>query len=411
MKLKDSEKGILVVLLGIAVLALSIMYIAKPNYEEIQTINSECEQLQIRLADLQAKQARRDEFLAGCEEYKNAFDDIMANFPADLNQEVSIMFFQGIKEDNDFQIASLGLGQKEQFYTLGLNGGDVALTDGTEAASTEETSTEAASTEAASTETGTTDLTAGGTASGASYVCYRADFPVAYTGSYESLKDVIEYIGTFSSRMTINSINIAYAGEEEDRYSGTLDVMCYAIESEERPQSNIELNEVEIGVDNIFTGDGAGNSDDASESLNRYDENDGASIENSYDFYAMINPASSDVSAKVVGQNGTGKESTVIFSSDNTISTLSYEFYEKDGKNYCKYTLDNSTFKEVEVTSAEDIKLLIQSSARKGEDDKVGIRVSIKNSTSLPVYVKVAGDDASSPRVNIASKSGAVKVY
>ena len=95
---------------------------------------------------------------------------------------------------------------------------------------------------------------------------------------------------------------------------------------------------------------------------------------------------------------------------DNTISSITYDFYEKDGKTYCKYTLDNSMSYEAEVTSAEDVKLLIQSSERKNDEDMVAAKVVIRNSTSLPIYVKVSGDDTVSPRVTVA-KSGSVKVY
>ena len=124
----------------------------------------------------------------------------------------------------------------------------------------------------------------------------------------------------------------------------------------------------------------------------------------------MVNAASSDVSAKVVGQNGAGKESTVISNSDNGISTVKYEIYETDGKNYCKYTLDNQTSYEAEITSAEDVKILVQSSERKNDEDQVKVKITVENSTDLPVYVKVSGDDAVSPRVNI-TKTGMVKVY
>ena len=124
----------------------------------------------------------------------------------------------------------------------------------------------------------------------------------------------------------------------------------------------------------------------------------------------MLNAASSDVSAKVVGQNGTDKNSSVITNSDNSISTINYDFYEKDGKNYCKYTLDSSQSYEAEITSAEDVKLLISSSARKDDEDQVKAKITISNSTSMPVYVKVSGDDTVSPRVSI-SKTGLVKVY
>ena len=413
MKLGDSEKSILVVLAGIAIAVLGFMYLIKPNYEETQTIKAECVQLQDRLTLLQQKEARRDEYLANTEKLNNAFQEKLDAFAPDLNQEVTIMFLEGIKDNNDFDIATLELGAPEQFYTLGLGGGDATLdaaagtTGTTETASTEAASTEAASTEAA---TDATALAEGDAVDDAEYNCYRAAFPLEYTGSYASLKDVVKYVNDFESRMTIDSIEIAYDADS-DLYGGALNLMLYAVTSSDRPETSMEMNDVENGTDNIFQGAVGSGSSSVVSTMTKYDENEGAAIESSYDFYAMLNPASSDVSAKVVGQNGAGKEASVISNSDNDVTNLSFEFYEKDGKNYCKYTLGDSVSYEAEVTSAEDIKLLIQSSARKNDDDKVGVKVSIRNTTDLPVYVKVAGDDSVSPRVKIANKSGAVKVY
>lgn len=404
MKLKDSEKALLLGLIGIALAVFSFFYIAKPNYEKVQTIKSENEQLKMRLAELNQKQANREQYIADTEMYNQKYDEMLARFPADMNQEITIMFLQGIKDSNDFDISTLALGQKEQFYTLGLNGSDAGLEDGTAAGGTTETTT----TEAATTEAGT--LAEGSVASEENLNCYRAVFPISYTGSYESLKNVLNYIAAYSDRMTINTLDISY-DSEEDEYAGNLNLYCYSVEGAERPERSIDLENVKIGVDNIFDSDSVGTSSGESSSLNKYNENDGAAIVNNYDFYALLNPATSDVSAKVVGQNGTGKEASVISNSDDSVSTLSFEFYEKDGKNYCKYTLDNSTSYEAEVTSAEDVKILLQSSARKNDDDKVGIRVTVNNTTSLPVYVKVSDEDSVSPRVNIASTSGSVKVY
>lgn len=400
--MSNGQKTALLVFLGIAIGALSIIYVAKPNWEKRAALITENAALQQRLTELQGKQARREEYIAETEEYRAKFNELLDAFPADLNQEISIMFMQGIRDSNDFEIDSLGLGAQEQFYVLGYGGGDAAIT------SPAPTEAETEGTEDAATEAAPTDLAVGGVTDTSNYECYRAAFPITYKGSYESLKDVVAYINTNKDRMTVNTVDIAY-DSDADRYTGNMNVMCYAIESEDRPERSVELNDVEIGVDNIFIG--AGGTSSGSSSLTKYDENDGAAIESSYDFYALLNSASSDVSAKVVGQNGTGKEASVISNSDNTVSTLSFEFYEKDGKNYCKYTLDNSTSYEAEVTSAEDIKLLLKSSARKDDADLAGIKVSIRNTTNLPVYVKVSGDDATKPRVNITSKSGAVKVY
>ncbi len=408
MKLGDSEKSILMVLAGLAIAILGFIYVIKPNYEETQTIKAECVQLQDRLTLLQQKEARRDEYLAGIDEFNKAFEEKLDAFAPDLNQEVTIMFLEGIKDSNEFDIESLELGEPEQFYTLGLGGGDATL----DASTTSSGTTEAATTEATTTEAATdsTTLVEGDAVDEAEYNCYRAAFPLEYTGSYASLKDVVKYVNDFENRMTIDSIEIAYDADS-DLYGGALNLMMYSVMSSDRPETSMEMNDVEIGTDNIFQGAVGTGSSSVVASMTKYDENEGAAIESSYDFYAMLNPASSDVSAKVVGQNGAGKEASVISNSDNDVTNLSFEFYEKDGKNYCKYTLGDSVSYEAEVTSAEDIKLLIQSSARKNDDDKVGVKVTIRNTTDLPVYVKVAGDDSVSPRVKIANKSGAVKVY
>lgn len=417
--MKDSEKALLLGLVGVGAAVASLMLVAKPNYEAKQRIDSENVQLEQRLAYLNDREANREQYLVDTEKFNAEFEERLQAFPADLNQEITIMFLDGIKKNNDFSLQSLQLGQKEQFYTLGQGGADASLgtpaaeTAGEESAEGDTDTADAGTTEAA--DTAAADTAGGsleeGMATGAStaYQCFRAVFPIDYYGSYDSLKDVIKYVDSYSERMTINTLEISY-DPDGDIYDGTLDLYCYSIESSERDERHIDLNEVEIGVDNIFdTGASGGSS--SSSTLNKYNENDGAAIESNYDFYAMLNAASSDVSAKVVGQNGAGKEASVISNSDNTVSTLSFDFYEQNGKNYCKYTLDNSISYEAEVTSAEDVKLLIQSSARKNDEDLAGVRVTIRNTSSIPVYVKVSGDDGVSPRVTITSTTGSVKVY
>ena len=394
MKLKDSEKAALIGLAGAAVCALSVLYVAKPQYEEKQKLDSESVQLQTRLADLQAKQADREKYEQGIKEYGDRFNAILSSFPADLNQEITIMFLQGIKDSNDFSISTLDLGEKSSFYTLGSNGSDATLN--TVAPAADATAAPAAD---------ATALTETSGGSDDELTCYSAQFPISYYGSYKSLKDVVAYVDNYSDRMTVDSLSIQYDGEKY--YTGSMEVSCYSVEGASRPERSLELNQVEVGVDNIFEGEGGAGEGTA---LTKYNENDGAAIETTYDFYCMLNPSTSDVSAKVVGQNGTGKESSVISNSDNTVSTVSFDFYEKDGKNYCKYVIDNDKSYEAEVTSAEDVKLFIQSSARKNDEDQVGVKVTVKNSSSLPVYVKVSGDDSVSPRVTIA-KAGMVKVY
>lgn len=420
MKLNDTYKGLIFGVIGVAAAALSFMYVAQPNYNSMQSIKSENVVLKSRLSELQTKQANRDQYLADTAADNEEYDSILNSFPADLNQEVTIMFVEGLRDNYGFDATSLTMGEKEQFYTLGVGGGTDALAaDGTttdttttdEAAADTTTEVATATTEAATADTtGTTGTDVLATSEPApQYDCYRALFPMSYVGNYEGIKDVVDYVDTYSDRMTIRSINIEYDAEN-DVYEGDVEMYCYSIEGEDRPERTVDLDSVETGVNNIFNS-GASVSTTVEATLSKYDETEGSEIEANYDFYTMLSPASSDVSAKLVGQNGTGKEASVISNSEDSVSAITYEFYDKDGKTYCKYTLDNSESYEAEVTSAEDVKVLIKSSARKDNDDKVGVRVTINNSSKLPVYVKVSGDDSVNPRVTIAGKSGSVKVY
>ncbi len=421
MKLNDTYKALILGAIGILAGFFSFMYVAQPNYDKMNTLKSENVQLKQRLAELETKQADRERYIAETEEYNTEYDSILNSFPADLNQEITIMFVQGIRENYDFNAQTLTMGEKEQFYTLGMGGGDTALdgTTGTTDAAATDTATTEAATGDASTEASTDASTEAATTSTDSvlataepapvYDCYRALFPMEYEGSYESIKDVVSYVDNYADRMTINSINIEYDAEN-DLYSGSVEMFCYSIEGEDRPERTVDLDDVETGVNNIFNS-GASVSSTVESTMSKYDDTEGSAIETQYDFYTMLNPASSDVSAKMVGQNGAGKDASILSNGDNSVSTITYDFYEQDGKTYCKYTLDNEKSYEAEVTSAEDVKLLIKSSARKDGDDKVGVRVTINNTSSLPVYVKVSGDDSASPRVTVAGKSGSVKVY
>lgn len=407
MKMNDSLKGVILIFVGIVAALLSFMYVAQPNIDSTRSIQGEIDTLTARLAELEAKQAERDRYLEETAQYNADYDSILNSFPADLNQEVTIMFIEGIRENYEFDAESLTMGVKEQFYTLGVGGGDASLDAAApvEAVEGEET------TEVAAEETteAPADSVLATSEPAPVYDCYRASFPISYSGSYESIKDVVSYVDNYTDRMTINQIDIAY-DSENDVYTGNIQLYCYSIEGEDRPERTVELNEVETGVNNIFNS-GASVSSTVENSLSKYDDTEGSAIETSYDFYTMLNPASSDVSAKLVGQNGSGKDASIVSNSDNSISTVTYDFYEKDGKTYCKYTVDNENSYEAEVTSAEDVKLLIKSSDRKDDDDKVGVRVTVNNSSNLPVYVKVSGDDSVNPRVTIAGKSGSVKVY
>lgn len=386
MNMSSSNKNTIMVLLGVILMAAAWFLGMSPMLEDKEKIDAEVKTLQAKYTDLLAKSQNQAAYEEGIATYNKKYDEKLAKFPATLDQEYTVMFIESVRQSYEFNAKTVTMGEPNQFYVLGATTAAPAegTTDGT---------TEVAAT---TTESAVVD-------SAAQDICYTAEFPITYEGSYEGIKELLNHVANYKYRMTVDSATIAY-DVMNDRYTGAISLTSYCVSGPDRSDAPLSID-VETGVSNIFTGEGGSSS---SSTLNKYDENDGAAIANDYDFYAMLNPASSDVSPIVIGQEG--KDASQVSSDANDVVALKLEFYEKEGKNYVTYTLGDKSY-EAEITSPDDVTMYVNSTARKDAEDKTTVNVTISNTMSIPVYVKVNGDDATSPRFNVTSKTGQVKVY
>lgn len=353
---------IILILLSLLMLGGVYMYVYQPNEDDTETLESETQTLETRLAELKEKEKDRDMYLQETEAYYDKFDAIADEFPAALNQEVSIMFMKGIEDtmNQEFQISTAGLGRANQFYTLG---GTAEAPDG--------------------------------------YACYQASFPLSYAGTYDKVKDVIDYVMNFQYRMNIDSISIAYDAETEI-LTGSISLNAYCITGGDREPETVDVD-VNNGVDNLFIG----GADSPSTQTYSYDTDNGAAIVDDNDIKLVLNDANNDAAAGiVVSAGGSG---TNVTSSENSVQTVALHIYEEDGKNYATYAIGDEEY-TTEITSS-NVKIYVASSERVNADDKNGVKLNISNDTNLVVFVKVTDDDTSSPRFALGSKTGTVKVY
>lgn len=353
---------IILILLSLLMLGGVYMYVYQPNEQDTDTLKSETETLEARLAQLKEKEKDRDFYLQETTAYYDKFDDIAAEFPAALNQEVSIMFMKGIEDamNQEFLIGTAGLGRASQFYTLG----------------------------------GTAEAPEG-------YECYQASFPLSYAGTYDKVKDVIDYVMNFQYRMNIDSISIAYDTETEV-LTGTINLNAYCITGGGREPESVDVD-VNNGVDNLFIG----GADSPSTQTYSYDTDNGASIVDDNDIKLVLNDANNDAAAGIVVS--AGNSASNVTSSENSVQTVALHIYEEDGKNYATYAIGDEEY-TTEITSS-NVKIYVASSERVNSDDKNGVKLNVTNDTNLVVFVKVTDDDTSSPRFALGSKTGTVKVY
>ncbi|MGN0367991.1 MAG: hypothetical protein ACI4EK_04340 [Wujia sp.] len=354
--MSKSNIKILLFLAAVAILGLTYLYVFKTNMDDAEALQSEVNQLQTRYDELKEKEKDRDYYVEETENYNKKFEERLAYFPAGLNQEVSVMFMKGVEKDQgnlQFGINSFGMSKPEGFYSL----------------------------------------------AGDEYQCYKANFPIVYQGSYEGLKDFVDYVMNYQYRMNIDTFNIAY-NAQDDTYTGAINLNAYCIEGGERTPETVDID-VPEGVSNIFLG---GNTA-ATVTSSSHDGDLGASIKDDHAMVIGLNNANGDGSEGVVVTAG----SNSVKNSDNSIQTVDLSIKEEDGKNMveCKLGGDSYSF---ELTDSE-LKIYVESSKRVDSDDKNGIKLNVANETDVPVFVKVADDDASAPRFALGSKTGTVKVY
>lgn len=396
MKMTDGTKSLLFIIAGLALIAIAYFFFISGNIETYNDNKSEIEALTAQYNDLVSKQSKRSQYVEDTDKFNNDYEEVLNKFPAALNQENVVMFVKGIEDNYKVASESVDMGIPEQYYVLGS--GTVG-TDG--AVSTTDTTTENATTDT------TTEVVADDAITSEMLTAYKVTYPIKFSGEYDGLKQFMDYIIGYKYRVTIDTMNIAY-NAEDDIYSGDFEISFYDIEGDSRVnKDDIQLDDVKTGVNNIFNSNGSGSTSGGSK-LNLFDEDQGAAIEDKYDFFARINPTSSDVAGKLVGTGGNGKALNDISSDKNESEDISFAFSEYEGKKYVTYSIAGEE-KEVEVTSEDYVTLLIQSSDLKDDKDKNAASIEVSNNMSIPVYVKIVGDETAS-RLKV-TKSGSVKVY
>ena len=376
--MNDTSKKALIVLAGIAVLVIVYMYVFRGAQEDIEKLDNEITTLQTRLDDLIAKEQQKDQLIAETAEYNAEFQKILENYPADLNQETAVEFFKGVEEANEFINKTFSLPRETEFYKLGKSGSTSLSQD---ALSGEDLNKDA-------------------------YSCTSVAYGVNYSGSYEGVKSVLQYVADYRYRMNISIVNIAH-DETTDKYTGSITLNAYAISGPDRTPESVDPG-LPAGTDNLFfAGDGSTGS--GSSSSSKYDSDKGAGIVTSNNLLVILNSANSDLSSGIIASSNADKEETYVSSNDNSVVGLAIEVYAEDGKNFMKYSIGNNSY-TTEILS-EDVAIYVKSSARVDANDTNGVEVSINNTSTLPVFFKVVDDDATSPRFKLGTRSGSVKVY
>lgn len=380
--MNETYKKVLLIVASILILLAAWFLGMKPNNEKAQSVESEVSRLTTYYNDLLAKEANREQYIQDTEANHAMFEEKLGEFPSNLNQEYQLEFVQGVRNNEEiaYNVTAQGMSPETAFYSLGGSNSEGILDAEGEATEGEEL---------------TTDTSTEG------YQCYTSTMNFTYEGTYEGVKKFVNYVAAYPYRMTIDGVTVSRDEEADDRYTGNMTVNIYCIKGNGREENvPLDLNDIDTGVDNLFTGG------TASGSISKFAEDNGESIKSDYDLYIAVNPTSSDTSGKLVGLKSGGTNVT----SDKNESEAVSVTVSKEGDTYVVQYGIGTDRQRQEFDPGEDLTLLVQSSAIKDESDVNAITLSIENSTDKTLYVKVV-DDASANRIKITNRAGSVIVY
>lgn len=374
--MSDTNKKILLVLLGIALIVLSVVFVVRPKKESIDGLKVEIADLQARYDDLCEKEKHKDELIAETAEFNQHFEEEIVKYASDLDQENTVMWLKSVETDNDFVNTSISLPRESTYYVLGQ--GAVESPEDAEAEAD-------------------------------SYVVTKDVYNITYSGTYEGVKSYLEYVLNYKYRMACESITIAYAEDADApvaECTGSVMIDSYAVKHPDR-KHDVPVVDVEEGKENIFATEGSDLPSSAGSSS--YDADNGEAIVADHNLVLLLNDAANDAASGIIVAASESKEETYVSSSENKVESLNIDVTEEDGKNYVTYSIGSKSYKS-EITSS-DFTIYVKSSSRTGDDDKNGVDVKLTNSTSLKTYIKVVDDDISNPRFKLSSKEGTVKTY
>ena len=376
MVLSDRDKRLLMILLITVILVGSYMGFTKLS-EQNEVLEQEVRDLSQKHSDLVTKNVNKGNYeadaIANGEEFLSAFN----KYNSSLSQEQTLLFLASVEKNTGVWLKQQSLENTSQIYQFGR------ITSSNPSRYGE--------------------------------LVYRTDnvgistnTSVSYECSYDQLKEVLTYLRENGKKVTINSMSYSYTAET-DKVTGTMSLTFYAITGSDREPQDIDIKDVFIGTDNIFSSDTFfGSGDEVS-----YREQ----IITNYDLYVIVNRTGADKNSVICGQAGDPDNSTVISSNEGGIEYVTIVVSGREGNYGVKYKIGNQAYPFADFDGVapficgDSIELLVYSSLRGGTTDSSEIRLTVINESDLAVNGAVIGDDPENPRVILDKKEGAVTFY
>lgn len=231
---------------------------------------------------------------------------------------------------------------------------------------------------------------------------------VVYEGSYAEWKLMLASMLNINSKTKIDSVSVKY-DEVNQLCEGEINISHFSVANAETQEPTVDYN-IPAGISNIF--------DSAAVTSNNQTQAVNANyILTDYDVCILINPDKSTFDSVIVGTTNDSSAKDTVTSDENGSIDVTITVDGKDGDYTLSYKVGDKTYpaknydKGVNFKPGDTLDLLVESSIRDGNDDKVAVKANLINNSDMKLNVLVHGDDTVFPRFSAATREGDITIY
>lgn len=260
MSISTRDKKILLMFSGVAVFAAGYFFGYKPQMSKAEEIETASVPLETRLNELLEMAKNKEFYVEETNRYNQEVSDYVAQFPADVKEEDGILLARDMENALDMEVSNIGISTRN--FVASLDGSteeeigelvDQTLSekaneqtqeqiDEIEGTDTKAEEALADATEAAVSDAADlTDLT----------VLFRRLDTLQFNGTYDSLKDAVDYLASRSGKMTLDSVDASFDASTGNLI-GTITVNMFSMTGTGSTYTEPDAGSVALGRKDLF---------------------------------------------------------------------------------------------------------------------------------------------------------------
>ena len=260
MSISTRDKKILLMFSGVAVFAAGYFFGYKPQMSKAEEIETASVPLETRLNELLEMAKNKEFYVEETSRYNQEVSDYVAQFPADVKEEDGILLARDMENALDMEVSNIGISTRNFIASLdGSTEEEIGeLVDQTLSEKANEQTQEQIN-EVEGTDTKAEEALADATEAAVSDAADLTDLTVLFrrldtlqfNGTYDSLKDAVDYLASRSGRMTLDSVDASFDASTGNLI-GTITVNMFSMTGTGSTYTEPDAGSVALGRKDLF---------------------------------------------------------------------------------------------------------------------------------------------------------------